>query len=133
MNAFRASDHVLLLCTADLQSLRNVSRSLPLLRGLAEDRPEDWILPVVNRFNPALPVSLGEVERTLGMKVYAKLHNDYRAIMDSINEGRPVVLGKKSKYGDDIRALASRLTGVKASEKSKAGLLAGILRRGRSG
>ena len=127
MNAFEASDQILLLCTADLQSLRNMTRSLPLLKGLAGARPDDWIRPIVNRYNPSLPITVGEVERTLGMKVFGTLQNDYRPIMDSINAGRPAVLGGKSVYADNVRDLAARLTGVEVSGGRKSGLLGGLL------
>jgi pilus assembly protein CpaE len=127
MNAFEASDQIFLLCTADLQSLRNVTRSLPLLKGLAGEKPDNWIRPIVNRYNPSLPISVGEVERTLGMKVYHTLQNDYRPIMDSINEGRPVVLSRKSKYAEDVRKLAARVTGMVPDEEEKSGLFGGLL------
>ncbi len=129
LNAFEASDQILLLSTADLQSLRNVTRSLPLLKGLAGSRPDDWIRLVVNRYNPDLPITVGEVERTLGMKVYWALRNDYRPVMESINEGRPAVLGKKSIYASDVRELAADLTGVSPQQKPKSRLgklLAGV-------
>jgi pilus assembly protein CpaE len=132
LNAFEASDQVLLLCTADLQSLRNVSRALPLLQGIAANRSPDWIRPIVNRYNPSLPVTVGEVERTLGIKVFWTLQNDYRPIMNSINEGRPAVLSGKSAYAEDVRALAARITGVESHERTRKGVFAGIFsgRRG---
>lgn len=128
LNAFEASDQILLLSTADLQSLRNVTRSLPLLKGLAGSRPDDWIRLIVNRYNPSLPITVGEVERTLGMKVYWTLRNDYRPVIDSINEGRPAVLGKKSVYADNVREMAADITGVESMEKkSKSKILGKLL------
>jgi pilus assembly protein CpaE len=126
MNAFEASDQILLLCTADLQSLRNMTRSVPLLKGLAGTRPDDWIRPIVNRYNPSLPITVSEVERTLGMKVFWTLQNDYRVVMDSINEGRPSVVGGKSAYADDVRALAAELTGVDIVGR-RSGIWGGLL------
>ncbi len=127
LNAFEASDQLLLLSTADLQSLRNVTRSLPLLKGLTGSRPDDWIRLIVNRYNPSLPITVGEVERTLGMKVDWTLRNDYRAVIDSINEGRPAVLGKKSAYSQNVRTVAAGLTGVGPAEKPKSRILGKIL------
>ncbi len=127
LNAFEASDHILLLSTADLQSLRNVTRSLPLLKGLAGSRPEDWIRLIVNRYNPSLPITVGEVERTLGLKVSWTLRNDYRAVIDSINEGRPAVLRKKSHYAQNVHAVAADLTGMGAGGKTKSNLFGKLL------
>ena len=123
LNAFEASDQMLLLTTADLQSLRNVTRSLPLLDGLTGNRPDDWIRLVVNRYNPSLAITVGEVERTLGRKVYWTLRNDYRAVIDSINEGRPAVLGGKSVYADNVKAMAADITGVRPADQPKSRLL----------
>jgi Flp pilus assembly CpaE family ATPase len=127
MNAFDVSDRIYLLTTADLQSLRNVTRSLPLLNGLAGSRPDDWIRLVVNRYNPALAITVGEVERTLGMKVHWTLRNDYRAVIDSINAGRPAVLDGDSVYARNVRELAGEVTGVRGTPKAKAGILGGLL------
>jgi pilus assembly protein CpaE len=127
LNAFEASDQILLLSTADLQSLRNVTRSLPLLKGLAGSRPDDWIRLIVNRYNPSLPITVGEVERTLGMKVSWTLRNDYRPVIESINEGRPAVLGKKSIYADNVRAMAADITGVGAAERKPKSRILGKL------
>lgn len=126
MNAFEASDRLFLLTTPDLQSLRNVTRSLPLLRGLAGARP-DWIRLVVNRFDPSLPITVGEVQRTLGMKVHWTLRNDYRVILDSINEGSPAVLGGKSAYADNVRDLAADITGIQSSRSRRSGLLGSLV------
>jgi pilus assembly protein CpaE len=128
LNAFEQSDQILLLSTADLQSLRNVTRSLPLLRGLAGQRSDDWIRLIVNRYNSSLPITVGEVERTLGMKVSWTLKNDYRAVIDSINEGRPAVLRKKSAYSQNVEKVAADLTGVGAQpKKSKSGFLGKLM------
>ena len=127
LSAFEASDHILLLSTADLQSLRNVTRSLPLLKGLAGSRPDDWIRLIVNRYNPSLPITVGEVERTLGMDVSWTLKNDYRAVIDSINEGRPAVLRKKSAYAQNVQTVAAELTGMGPEKRSKSRILGKFL------
>lgn len=133
LNAFEASDRIFLLTTPDLQSLRNVSRSLPLLKGLGGTRSDDWIRLVVNRFNPSLPITVAEVERTLGMKVHWTLRNDYRVLLDSINEGRPAVLGGKSTYVDNVRELAADITGIESASRSRPGLFGGLVSALRNG
>jgi len=133
LSAFEASDAIFLLTTPDLQSLRNVSRSLPLLQGLAESRDDDWIRLVVNRFSPSLPITVAEVQRTLGMEVYWTLRNDYRPLLDSINEGRPAVLGAHSDYADNVRELAAEVTGIQSNAKSRPGLLGGLVKALRNG
>jgi septum formation inhibitor-activating ATPase MinD len=71
---------------------------------------------------------VGEVERTLGMKVSWTLKNDYRAVIDSINEGRPAVLRKKSAYSQNVETVAADLTGVGAQpKKSRSGFLGKLM------
>ncbi len=112
LTGIEESSELYLLTTADLQSLRNVTRCLPLLRQIAERKEKGWLKLVVNRYDSRQLISLDEVEKTLGMEVFATLRNDYRAVMESINEGRPSVMDGKSPYAQDIRAIAARIVGV---------------------
>ncbi len=57
------------------------------------------------------------------MKVYWTLRNDYRAVIDSINEGRPAVLARKSAYAQNVQAMAADITGVGADQKPKSRIL----------
>ena len=125
--ALAVSDRVLLVCTADLQSLRNATRSLPLLRQIGGERSDDWIRPVLNRHGASVPVTLAEVERTLGTKIYRTLRNDYGPLMTALNEGHPVVLGGRSAYADDVRALACDITGVESATRPRNRILGGLL------
>jgi pilus assembly protein CpaE len=126
--AFEEADQVFLITTADIPSVRNLSRSLPLLRSFGRRKPDPWIHLIVNRFDPKDVVSVSEIERSLGMDVYWTLRNDYRAVMTSINAGKPAVMEAKSHFAKDIRALAAKITGVRAAQESKS-WLSGILGR----
>ncbi|UCG75036.1 MAG: AAA family ATPase [Gemmatimonadota bacterium] len=134
--AFREADEIYLLVTADLPSIRNLTRSLPLLRNLRGRKAlEDWLRLVVNRFEPDLEIPISDIERTLSMKVYGTLRNDYSAVMTSINHGRPVVTDGKSAYAKDIRSLAAQITGVPVEKPSKSfikGLFGSFRSNGRS-
>ena len=124
--AFREADEVYLLATADLPSIRNLSRSLPLLRNLRGRKALDqWLRLILNRYEPDLEIPIPEIERTLGMSVFWTLHNDYSAVMASINHGKPVVSEGKSSYAKDVRGLAGEITGVPVQKQSKS-LLKGL-------
>jgi pilus assembly protein CpaE len=129
LSAFEASDEVFVLTTPDLPSIRNVSRCLPLLKGVEKHKDEDWIKLVINRFSPRQLIPLGEIEKTLGMSVYATLRNDYQSTIDAINEGRPVVFDRNSIYGQDVRRLASTVTGIEVAPKKEGGILGGFFNR----
>lgn len=123
LTSFENADQLLLVTTADLQSLRNLTRCLPLLRKVGRTRKEDWLKLVVNRYDPRNVISLGEVRKTLGLDVFWKIRNDYQAVMESVNEGVPAVMREKTKYAEDVRAMASELTGVTVGEETTSGLL----------
>lgn len=123
LTSFENADRLVLVTTADLQSLRNLTRCLPLLRKVGRARREDWLSLIVNRYDPRNVISLGEVRKTLGMNVFWKLRNDYQAVMESINEGVPAVMRERSKYAEDVRGLASELTGVTVGDDAESGLL----------
>ena len=78
--AFEQADLVFLVTNVDLPSLRNIQRGLPLLKRVLA-RGEEQIRLVVNRYHPDDEISLKDVERTLGLKVYWTLSNDYEAVM----------------------------------------------------
>ena len=60
-------------------------------------------------------MTLRDVEKTLGIKVFATLANDYEAAITSINSGKPLVTTVgKTAVARDLRALAEKLTGQKA-------------------
>jgi pilus assembly protein CpaE len=81
-------------------------------------RGEQQIQLIVNRFNPANDISLDDVQRTIGLKVYATIGNDYEALIQSINSGKPIVLNGTSKYSRDVKALGVKIAGVTLQEKS---------------
>jgi len=121
LSGIEQSDELYLLTTADLQSLRNVTRCLPLLRQIAERKEKGWLKLVVNRYDSRQIITLDEVEKTLDLDVYATLANDYRALMESINEGRPSVMDGKSNYAHDVRSIAAREVGIEAAPHQDGG------------
>jgi hypothetical protein len=58
------------------------------------------------------------VERTLGLKVYGTIANDYEELIQSINSGKPIVLNGTSKYSRDVKALGVKIAGITDSSKS---------------
>lgn len=124
---FEQADHVFLVTTVDLPSLRNITRCLPLLERMGSVKGEKWLRLVVNRYQTNDPITLKEVEKTLGIPVFWTLANDYESVMRSINSGKPAVLAEPSPYARDLKALGAEITGVKArSEKTKRGMFRGF-------
>ena len=87
---------------------------------------EEWLRLVVNRYQASDPISLKEIEKTLGLSVYWTLGNDFEAVMNSINSGKPVVLTDKSAFARDMKALVANMTGVTTDSRDGDGLLGGL-------
>lgn len=114
LTAFEQCDDVFLVATVDLPSLRNIQRTLPLLRRVMP-RGMDQLHLIINRYDPTNEVSLKDVERSVGMRVFATIANDYDVVIRSVNTAKPVVINSpKSVYARDIQALAARLVGSSA-------------------
>src|SRR5437870_2662702 len=114
-----------LLVDLDLPSLRNLQRCLPLLERTAGKAVRDRVRIVVNRYVGDDVISLGDVHRTLGMKVSWTLSNDYVAVSRSINAGKPVVLNGRSPYTRDLQALGADLVGARHGSRAGGGTHAG--------
>lgn len=116
--ALEQADRVFLVATVDLPSLRNIKRSLPLLDRLTGQAAEKVKL-VVNRYQSSDPISLEEVERTLGMEVYRTLANDYEAASRAIHTGQPAVTGGSSPFARDLKELGAMVAGIELSRNGR--------------
>ncbi len=111
---FEHSDLVFVVTSADLPSIRNIQRGLPLIRR-ALVGGEQQIRVIVNRYQGGEAITIKDIERTLGLKVYATLSNDYEAVITSVNSGKPLILqAASSKYVKDLRALGTQISGLRA-------------------
>ena len=110
--AFDQSDLVFLVANLDLPSLRNIQRALPMLRRVLP-KGEEQLRLIVNRYQKDGDISVEDVKRTLGLGVYCTLSNDYNAVVDSINTGKPIVLNGNSAYSSDIKALGAQIAGLR--------------------
>ncbi len=124
---FEQADHVFLITNVDLPSLRNITRCLPLLERMGSVKGEDWLRLVVNRYQTSDPISLKEIEKTLGLPVYWTLGNDFESVMNSINSGKPVVMTDKSVFARDLKSLVTT-TGITPEQADGDGLFGGIRR-----
>lgn len=120
--ALEQADEILLVATADLPSIRNIKRAQPLLQRVTGTL-ENKVRLVVNRYKVGDPISLEDVQKTLGMEVYATLPNDYPSVTRSINAGKPLALDRDSKFNNDLGALAVRVAGLGASSDEGGGPL----------
>ena len=124
---FEQADLVFIVGTVDLPSLRNIQRGLPLLKRVLT-RGEEQVRLIINRYDPDDAISAADVERTLGLKVFWKMSNDYEAVIRSVNSGKPIVLNGGSNYTKDVKGLRRRSPACRsAGEGLAAGAVLGRL------
>jgi pilus assembly protein CpaE len=117
---FEQSDLVFLVSNADLPSLRNIQRGLPMMKRMLV-KGQDQVRLVVNRFNPRDAISVQDIQKVLGLPVYWTLSNDYEAVVRSVNAGKPIVLDGTSRYGRDLKAFAAAVAGLEGSRTNGKG------------
>lgn len=110
---FEQADVIYLVTTVDLPSLRNIARCLPLLKQMTA-APEERLRLILNRFQPDSVIRVPDIERSLGMKVFRTISNDYEAVMRSINSGTPIILDTDSRFAEDLRGLGAEVAGLQA-------------------
>jgi pilus assembly protein CpaE len=96
------TDELLLLCSLDVPTLKNLRLALQTLDLLSF--PKSRVRIVLNRSNSKVGMKPNEVEGALGMKVRFEVPSD-RAVPLAVNRGNPVVLAEES--ADVSRAVKS--------------------------
>jgi pilus assembly protein CpaE len=110
------TDELLLLCSLDVPTLKNVRLALGTLEMLSF--PEARVRVVLNRANSKVGMKQREVEAALERKVRYEVPSD-RAVPLAVNRGTPAVLSDAgSDFAKSIQAIAK---GVFPTEPSKRG------------
>ncbi len=115
---FERSDKILVPVTPDVPALRASVQ----LREIADELGVlDRLAMVVNRANSG--VSVGDMERTVGMPAFASIRSAGLYLVKASNEGRSLIeLFPKEKVTDDFRILAERVVGAPQPKEAR-GLL----------
>ncbi len=101
------TDELLLLCSLDVPTLKNVRLSLQTLELLSF--PMRKIGIVLNRANSKVGMKEGEVETALEQKIRFRIPSD-RAVPLSVNKGVPVVVDDAgADFTREVRSLAKAL------------------------
>jgi len=108
LDSLDIASSIVVVTSQELPSLRGAGRLAHALRtryGGAN------VSAVVNRFDKRAEIAHADVERVIGGSVKHVIPSDYRAAVDALNVGRPVVF-EKGPLADSFRALAGDLGGV---------------------
>src|SRR5215208_977720 len=120
------TDELLLLCSLDVPTLKNVRLSLQTLDLLSF--PPDRIKLVLNRANSKVGMKPKEVESTLERKIDFEIPSD-RIVPLAVNRGNPAVLSDpKAEFSRAVRAMAKELVAAQAAAKQKKSFMATLAR-----
>lgn len=116
LTAMELSDDILLVTQLDLPCLRNVVRLTQYLDQ--RDDIRDKVRIIVNRQGLGdSAISLTKALETIGRDVYWQVPNDYATMVESRNNGVPLLLeAPKAKLTRSIMELAEQLVGGTKSE-----------------
>jgi pilus assembly protein CpaE len=123
---FEQADLLFLVTVADLASLRNIQRGIPLFKRVLT-KGEEQVRLILNRYDPKDAISVEDVQRSLGLRVFWTVTNDYEGVTGSVAAGKPIVLNGGSPYTRDLAGLAAQVTGVRQDVGSRSSRLARAL------
>jgi pilus assembly protein CpaE len=120
------TDELMLLCSLDVPTLKNLRLALQTLDLLSF--PKQRVGIVLNRSNSKVGMKPNEVEGALGMKVRFEVPSD-RAVPLAVNRGNPVVLAEENAdVSKAIRSMAKELFFAPKEEAKKRRLLPALAR-----
>ncbi|MCB9777215.1 MAG: AAA family ATPase [Alphaproteobacteria bacterium] len=103
------SDLILLVCNPDVPSVKNAWRRLNLMERQGIDK--SLVRLVVNKWRKGMELSLGDIEKSLGIPVAATVTYDEDTCLKSINAGKILRdVDKRSQTVADISAMVSLIT-----------------------
>ncbi len=108
-----------------LPFIRDAKRILSTLQSL--DYGAGKIHLIVNRYERGGEIQLGDVERTLGMKVFVTFPNSFEAVSASVNQGVPIL--KMAKRDPVSKTLIKLGHDLEQGEGEKGGWLAHVFGR----
>lgn len=109
LSCLELSESIFVVLTEEFQAVRNAQRFLSTLAHAGYSH--EAIKLVVNRHEKrsSLHVSLEQLQQTLGAAPFWVLPNRYEEAMQSVHEGRPVVIRGNTELGRSYRAFAKKL------------------------
>src|SRR5437867_3643555 len=115
LEMIRHCDQLHVVTVSEVSALRNVVRHLDYLTR--KEIPRERFRVVLNRHQKRALISDGEIEKTIGQKIFWKVPNQYAHVVKAINGGDPVAQLSSSDVTKNLRDLASSLGARPAPEK----------------
>ncbi|GAB2880800.1 AAA family ATPase [Uliginosibacterium flavum] len=94
LQALDMADLIFPVLQLTLPFIRDSKRLINVFRSL--DYHPEQIRLIVNRYRKGGEISLTDIERTVGLKVFTTLPNSYQATATSVNLGVPIIKGQRT-------------------------------------
>jgi pilus assembly protein CpaE len=108
ISALDHADQILVVLTLEIHAIRSTRRALEIFDRLGYPRKK--VRLVVNRWSKHIDLDQKQVEDFLGERVIAFIQSDYRAAVNSINLGQPLIeSAPNSIVTTDLYSLASKV------------------------
>jgi pilus assembly protein CpaE len=101
----------LLVVNQELPTIRRAAQIAALLR---QRYGKDKVACIVSRYDARADIGQEDIERVVGLPVWAVLPSDYRKVIAAANAGKPLVSDANSRLASSIVQLARRLAGASA-------------------
>lgn len=132
LEIFDRSSTILLVAELSIPSVRAARRSLEIFSKLNYLATPDRVRLIVNRRTDQSAVTPAQLEETLGLSVFGSVSNDFAAVSQSINLGRPLCAEPtESRAARDLQILARELSPVPIEAENGAPEAAAPRRTGR--
>lgn len=120
VTAATVADHIVLVSTPDIPSIKNTWRRLQFIERLGLER--ERVRLVINRWDKKTAgITIEEIESNLNRKVSATISDD-RIAFRAVNEGRLVRdLDKRSAVSRDLASLVGLFTDGEVADEPKGG------------
>jgi pilus assembly protein CpaE len=107
IHVMQVADHILLVSSFDITSVKDAKTTLRLLQSLGIER--ERVALVLNQTRPRISFPAEEIEKSLRFPVLSSL--PYEAGMDeSVDDGRPLVLSEpRSGYNRQLRLIVAHV------------------------
>jgi pilus assembly protein CpaE len=108
ISALDHADQILVVLTLEIHAIRSTRRTLEIFDRLGYPRKK--VRLVVNRWSKNIDLDQKQVEGFLGERVIAFIQSDYRAAVNSINLGQPLIeSAPSSAVTTDLFNLAGKI------------------------
>lgn len=111
LDSLESANRIVLVTNQELATLKSGSRLSTMLR---QRYGTNRVMVVANRFDSGADIGHQDIERVLGTSVKHSVPSDYRASIEALTAGTPLILRNHTRMVGPIDALARDLAGLPA-------------------